>query len=55
MPLPTRPQELTECYAMREAVAAQQALLSAQPEVYEPVMEEIRQMQAAMQAQMAGQ
>ena len=48
------PQELTECYAMREAVAAQQSLLSSQPEIYEPVMEEIRQLQAQMQAQMQG-
>jgi len=49
------PQELTECFAMREAVAAQLQLLTAQPALYEPVMEEIRQMQAQMQAQMMGQ
>ena len=42
------PQELTECYAMREAVAAQLSLLEAQRDLYEPILEELRQMQAQM-------
>eukprot|EP00966_Prymnesium_polylepis_P203131 4705899-Prymnesium_polylepis.1 len=55
IPLAGAHRELTECFAMREAVAAQLQLLTAQPALYEPVMEEIRQMQAQMQAQMMGQ
>jgi len=49
------PQELMECCAMRESVYAQLTLLRTQGEIFEPVMEEVRQMQAQMQEQMQAQ
>lgn len=41
-------QEVEETFAMREAAAAQQALLTAQPEIYKPAMERQRAAMANM-------
>ena len=42
-------QEVEETYSMREAAAAQFALLSSAPEIYRPAMERQRMMMAGMQ------
>ena len=43
-------QELIDCFSMREAAAAQLALLRLQPEVFGPVMEDNRKRAAAAAA-----
>jgi import receptor subunit TOM70 len=45
-------QELVDCYSMREATAAQLQLITAQPEIYEPLMAEHRKRAAAAMAAM---
>jgi len=45
-------QELIDCYSMREATAAQLQLLTAQPEIYGPLMAEHRKRAAAAMAGM---
>jgi hypothetical protein len=49
-----RAQELEEAHTLREAAAAQLALLTENPKLYEPAVEQQRQMaaQMMMQAQM---